>query len=116
MQNIIFVGNAAKPLTSFNFRLYAGMAPSQEPADECGKGWFLPSDHDYMTPDTRLGLEASCQKRANHVTLVKDSPDPGQNTFEICTFGVMASCSCKDLQVEYPGGANPNQGKKIILK
>ena len=99
---MLVVGNAAAPRTFNNFKLYVGHSSDYSLNTECPGGPYLgPSDVDYATDETRLGQEIECLATGRYVSLVKESADPGVSTFDVCTFGVLASCDCTSLSLEW---------------
>ena len=76
VDQVLVVGNSANPLSSNNFRLYVGDSPDYRWNTECKDGpYFGPSDEDYMTNDTRLGIEVECFTNGRYISLVKDDID-----------------------------------------
>ena len=105
VNQILAVGNAAHPLNSNNFHVYASETQNLNYFyDECENGHFFPpSDSDYMTENTRLGDQADCDGRvARYITIVKEEADAGAEFFDLCTFGVMSYCDCYNMDIAFP--------------
>ena len=100
---MLLVGNAAAPTTFNNFRLYVGHSTDYNQNTECPGGPYLgPGDSDYVSDESRLGAEVACGATGRYVSLVKQSGDPGAyDTFEVCTLGVLATCDCSSLTLEW---------------
>ena len=52
-----------------------------------------------MQNNTKLGIEVPCNLPGRYISLVKESLDPGTNSFDVCTFGVMAGCDCQTANI-----------------
>ena len=101
---ILVVGNAAAPTNFNNFSVHVGNSPDYTQNAQCPGGPYVgPDDADYGQANTRLGVEKECMQTGQYVSLVKAAADPGETTFDVCTFGVMASCDCAALTLQWEG-------------
>ena len=48
-----------------------------------------------------MGVEVTCGITGRYVSLVKESADAGMDTFDVCTFGVLATCDCSALELTW---------------
>jgi hypothetical protein len=85
--------------------------------------YFGSTDADYGSDESRLGVDIDCNGNSGrYVSIVKTEADPGATSFDICTFGVMASCDCSNLEAvfytnddKYPKNQSVLQGEKLRL-
>ena len=125
VNQILAVGNAAYPLNSNNFNIYASFDSKPDFfRDECENSHlFPPNDKDYMTENTRLGDQVDCDgRRARYITIYKYELDEGAEYFDLCTLGVMAYCDCYNMDLIFdndddkePRDIEVEQGKSITF-